>query len=68
MNIWKLTFTTTEKRQLVAIVIALTPKDARTLVSKNPSFEKIVDHGTCSQLGQAASNLRQAEIVLMSLV
>ena len=68
MNIWKLTFTTTEKRQLIAVVIALNPKDARALVAKNPAFQKVEDHGTCSQLGQAASNLRQPEIVLMSLV
>ena len=68
MNIWKLTFTTTEKRQLVAVVVALNPKDARALVADNPAFQKVEDYGTCSQLGQAASNLRQPEIVLMSLV
>lgn len=68
MNIWKLTYSTTDSRQLLAIVIALTPNDARAMVAKNPSFDRVVGPGTCMQLGQAATNLRQAEIVLMSLV
>ena len=67
MNIWKLTYTTTDARQLVAVVIALTPNEARSLVAKNPGFQQVTGPGSCMQLGQAASNLRQPEIVLMSL-
>ena len=67
MNIWKLTYTTTDQRTLVAVVIAMTPTEARSLVAKNPVFQQVAGQGTCMQLGQAASNLRQPEIVLMSL-
>lgn len=68
MNIWKLTYSTTDSRQLIAVVIALTPNEARAMMAKNPSFERVTGTGTCMQLGQAATNLRQPEIVLMSLV
>lgn len=66
MNIWKLTYPIQDKN-LIAVVIALTPNDARTLVAKSQSFA-LPTTNTCKQLGTAATNIRAPEIVLMMMV
>ena len=63
MNIWKLTFATTKKAKLNAIVIALTPNEARTIVRKLDAVDPI----ECKQLGAASSSFRVPEILMNSL-
>lgn len=66
MNLWIVTHTN-DASKLTAIVVALTPVEARALVSTLPSFVGFSGNGECKQLGTAASNLRTPHVVLSSL-
>ena len=64
MNIWKLT-STNEIRTLIAVVIALTPKEACSLLKNHHTSSETI---TCKQLGAAASNFRSPEIVNLEII
>jgi hypothetical protein len=61
MNIWKLT-STNDIRVLQAVIIALTPKEAASMLIDQGGIT-ISETMTCKQLGSAASNFRSPEIV-----
>lgn len=64
MNIWIVTFTTIEKTKtkLEAIVVALTPNEARALVRDH---YQATDPIECKQLGSASSSFRTAEVIMV---
>ena len=68
MNIWKLT-TPTIEGSLVAIIIALTPGDARKRFQDWLVFnDRPVTTMICRQIGVASTDLRVPEIICVSTI
>ena len=64
MNIWKLT-STNDVKILTAVVVALTPREASTLLIEQGGI-LISETLICKQLGTASTDRRIPEIVCVS--
>ena len=73
LNLWKLTcsgLSGSSQRTVHAVIVALTPIAAKQLLMKSPTFNRLEGDFSqihCKQLGVAATDLREPEIVLIQL-
>ena len=70
MNIWKLTTPTIDAKSMIAIVIALTPNDARSLLRSRlyANNVQVNDPIVCKQLGFASTDQCLQEIISIAIV